>query len=406
MGVGRSPTGKTDPLDRVVVVGASLAGTRAAEALRREGFTGRLTLVGDEAHQPYDRPPLSKQFLAGTWDEERIRLRVGDELDAEWRLGVRAVGLDTGAREVELAGGERVPYDGLVIATGAAPRTLPGVELEGVFVLRTLDDSIALKKALAGATRVAVLGAGFIGCEVAATCRGLGLEAARVDIFDHPLFRVLGAEMGAVCGRMHAEHGAELHMGVASERIEGDGGRATGITLADGTFVAAEVVVVGIGVTPATEWLAGSGLTIDDGVVCDETCAAIGVEGVPIEGVVAAGDLARWTNPLFGRAMRLEHWTNAAEQADHAAARLWSGPEVGPFAPVPYFWSDQYDAKIQLVGIPGPDVQVLEGSVEERKFVAGYGEGGRLVGALGFSSPRRLMQYRALVEQRAPFPPT
>jgi NADPH-dependent 2,4-dienoyl-CoA reductase/sulfur reductase-like enzyme len=338
--------------------------------------------------------------MAGTWGLERIGLKLDDQLGADWRLGRTAVALDLPEREVVLDGDERLPFDGLVIATGATPRRLPGTELDGVFLLRTLDDANAIKGAFASNPRVIVLGAGFIGCEVAATARGLGLDVTMVDIFEEPLQRVLGTEMGAVCAGLHRDHGVNLRMGVASEKIEGEG-KVEGITLADGTFLPADVVIVGIGVVPATGWLEGSGLELRDGVVCDETLCALGATDV-----VAVGDLARWHHPLFGEEMRLEHWTNAAEQADHAATTLVQGPDKAqPFAPIPYFWSDQYDAKIQLVGMPGPEVQVVEGSVEERKFVAAYGREGRLVGALGFSQPRRLMQYRSLISDRASYPP-
>ena len=388
-------------MDSVAVVGTGLAGTRAVEALRREGFSGAIVLVGDEHHPPYDRPPLSKQFLAGTWDGERISLRLdADALGVELLLGRRAERLDLPHRRLVLDGGDEVAFDGLVIATGARPRTFPGPQLDGVFVLRTLDDAVALKAALEAKPRVVVIGAGFIGSEVAATCKALGVDVTIVEALDVPLLRVLGPQLGAICGDLHRHHGVELKLGHGVAGLLGER-RVEGVELTDGTVVPAEVVVVGIGVAPNTEWLNGCGLDINDGVVCDRTCAAEGADNV-----VAAGDVARWYNTLFAREMRVEHWTNASEQADHAVATLLAEPgQAEEFAPIPYFWSDQYDTKIQMVGVPAEDVVIAEGSVEERKFVAVYGREGRTVGAIGFSLPRRLMQYRQQIADRAPFPP-
>lgn len=386
-------------MDRIVVVGASLAGFRAAEALRTQGYDGALTLVGEEAHPPYDRPPLSKQVLAGDWDVDRIALPSaapaddgGDPFD--WRLGERAVGLDLAAREVALAGGDRLGFDGLVIATGCRPRTIGGEGLAGVHVLRTLDDALALRADLErGPSRVAVIGAGFIGSEVAASCRARGLEVTVIEALPVPLERALGAEMGALVADLHRDHEVDLRLGVGVDGFADDGaGRVTGVRLADGTTVDAEVVVVGIGVIPNTEWLEGSGLTLDNGVVCDATTLAA-------PGVVAAGDVARWPNARFGgEVMRVEHWDNAIEMAQAAAARLLAaGDDTAlPYEPVPWFWSDLYDRKIQLAGRSGPDdeVQVVTGDVAERRFVALYGRAGRLVGALGWNRPRHIMQWR------------
>jgi NADPH-dependent 2,4-dienoyl-CoA reductase/sulfur reductase-like enzyme len=390
-------------VENVTIVGTGLAGTRAAEALRREGFTGTVTLLGEEVHTPYDRPPLSKQFLAGTWDRERISLRLEvEEIGIDLRLGRRAERLDLPSRRLVLDGGEELPFDGLVIATGARPRTFPGRQPEGVFVLRTLDDALALKASIEAEPRprVVVIGAGFIGSEVAATCKALGVDVTIVEALHLPLLRVLGPELGAICADLHRRNGVELKLGHGVAGLVGDE-RVEGVELTDGTVVPADVVVVGIGVTPNTEWLEGSGLDINNGVVLDRTCAAEGADGV-----VAAGDVARWYNPLFAREMRIEHWTNASEQADHAVATLLKGRDhAEEFAPIPYFWSDQYGTKIQMVGVPGDQVVIAEGSVEEHKFVAVYGHEGRTVGAIGFSLPRKLMQYRQLIADRAPFPP-
>ena len=385
----------------ITIVGASLAGLNAAEALRREGFDGPVTLIGAESHLPYDRPPLSKQVLAGDWEPERAALTDSEELDEDSidvRLGVRATALDLTARELTLHTGEIVAFDGLIISTGARCRTMPGTGgLDGVHVLRSLDDCLALRADFeAGPQRVVVVGAGFIGAEVAATARGRGLEVTVVEALPTPLSRVLGDEMGQVCAEVHRDHGVDLRTGVGVDRISGEG-RVERVTLSDGSTIDADVVVVGIGVIPNTEWLDGSGLQVGDGVLCDASCLAA-------EGVTAAGDVARWPNQLFDETMRVEHWDNAAQQGSHAARRLLD-EGTGPFMPVPWFWSDQYDRKIQLAGrVRGDDeVRVVAGSVEERRFAAIYGRAGRIVGVLGFNRPRHVMRYRALIEQGASF---
>jgi NADPH-dependent 2,4-dienoyl-CoA reductase/sulfur reductase-like enzyme len=386
----------------IVVVGASLAGLRAAETLRREGYDGRLVLVGAESHPPYDRPPLSKELLAGEWEPEQIALRKQpyDDLELDLRLGRRATRLDVAERVVELDDdGERLAFDGLVVATGARPRTLPGTPaLDGIFVLRTLDDCLAIRARLDRRPRVVVIGAGFIGSEVAATCRGRGLDVTVLEMLATPLERAVGPVVGDACGRLHRDHGVDLRCGVKVAGFEGTD-RVERVRLADERTIDADVVVVGVGVVPETRWLDDSGLALDDGVVCDETCLAA-------PGIVAAGDIARWPNPLFdGERMRVEHWTNATEQGVAAARRLLvdDATSAEAFAPVPFVWSDQYDVKIQVVGsIRGDDeVELAEGSLDDHRFVALFGRGGRLVGALGFSRPRIVMQYRKLIAERA-----
>ena len=391
-------------LSHVVVVGASLAGLRAVETLRTDGFDGRITLVGAEAHLPYDRPPLSKKLLAGELEPERIHLRKEHEytdLDLDLRLGVRATALDPATRRVTLDDGGSVTYDALLIATGAAPRHLSGPpDLDGLFVLRTLDDSLRLRAAFdARPRRVVVVGAGFIGAEVAATARGAALDVTIIEALPVPLVRGLGLQMGMACAELHRRHDVDLRLGVGVAAIDGTTS-VERVRLTDGSSVEADVVVVGIGVAPVTGWLETSGLELRDGVVCDATLAA----GPP--GVYAAGDLVRWPNELFGEEMRLEHWTNAAEQGAAAARNMLAvaaGGSPTPYAPVPFFWSDQYDARIQFLGRASDtdDVRVVHGSVEEGRFVALYEAAGRLHGVLGVSLPRLTMPYRKLLAAAA-----
>ena len=396
------------PIARAVVVGASLAGLRACETLRTEGYAGRITLVGAEDEMPYDRPPLSKKLLAGEWDGDRIRLRkpeAFDELDLDLRLGVRATALDTEQRLVSLADGTELPYDGLVLATGAAPRRLPAQpDLDGICELRTLADALDLRARLAEpSTRVTVIGAGFIGLEVAATARQAGCLVTVLEGAPSPLIRGLGVEMGAAVASVHARHDVELRCGVQVAAIEGVDGKAAGVRLGDGTLIGSDVVVVGIGVSPAIDWLAGSGLELRDGIVCDDTLST----GVP--GVYAAGDCARWHNRVFDghddAVMRVEHWTNAAEQGAAAAKNLLAvaGGGVGtPYESVPFFWSDQFDSRIQFVGRAhgDDDVHVFAGSTDGA-FAALYGWQGRLRGVLGVSMPKMVMPFRALIAARA-----
>lgn len=395
-------------LRHVVVVGASLAGLRACESLREEGFDGTITLVGAEHEIPYDRPPLSKKVLAGEWEVERIRLRKADDFESlalALRLGVRATALDTHARTLSLDDGTTVVYDGLILATGASPRRLPDQPLlAGVVELRTLADSVDLRDRIAGGTaRVTVIGAGFIGLEVAATARALGCAVTVLEGAPSPLIRGLGVEMGAAVAGVHARNGVHLRCGVQVASLEGEAGQVTGVRLGDGSLVASDVVVVGIGVAPNTQWLVGSGLTIGDGIVCDATLSA----GVP--GVYAAGDCARWPNAAFAgfddQEMRVEHWTNAAEQGAAAARNLLAvshGDAPEPFTSVPFFWSDQFDSRIQFVGRAHGDdeVHVFAGSTDGA-FAALYGYQGRLRGVLGVSMPRMVMPFRALLAANA-----
>jgi NADPH-dependent 2,4-dienoyl-CoA reductase/sulfur reductase-like enzyme len=396
-------------MKRVVIVGASLAGVRAASQLRRLGYQGELCLLGDEPHLPYDRPPLSKEILRGDWNVERIALlrQTPAELDLTLRLGARGEGLDLARREL-VVGAERLGFDGLVIATGARARLLPGSEtLRGVHVLRTLDDALRLRDALTQAPALAIVGAGFIGAEVASSMRRPDLAVTLIDAAALPLERTLGAAMARVLAGLHEEHGVRLRAGIGVAALEGDDGAVARVRLHDGSAVEARVVLVGIGAVPNTEWLSGSGVAHQDGVLCDATCTVLAEDGTALPGIVAAGDVARYHSALFEESLRVEHWTHAAEQADRAAATLLG--EHAPWINAPLFWSDQYGLRIQFAGRAHPDdlVHVCEGSLEERRFVALYGRrvgsGQRLVGALAVRRPAQLMRYRKLIEARADF---
>jgi NADPH-dependent 2,4-dienoyl-CoA reductase/sulfur reductase-like enzyme len=395
-----------------VIVGASLAGINAARTLRLQGHTGSIIVVDADSERPYDRPPLSKQILTGEWEPEKILLPAGKEdLDLEFRLGVRAKAVDLGARQITLEGVDgavaNTAFDSLIIASGASARRLPdSAGIVGVHVVRTLADSLALRAELdAGPSRVVVIGAGFIGAEVASSCRKRGIEVTLVEAMPLPLERILGTEMGQVCAQVHIENGVDLRLGVGVLQLETetvDGvEKVIGVALSDGTTVATEIVVVGIGVTLNIDWLEGSGLTLDDGVVCDNTLLAA-------PGVVAAGDIARYPSARFGRMLRVEHWETAIAGGEAAARRLLaeaSGETPVAFDPIPWFWSDQYDRKIQLAGRPMPTdtCVVVHGSTDEFRFVALYGDGDRLTGVLGMNRPRHVVQLRALFEEGASF---
>ncbi|MGW7081053.1 NAD(P)/FAD-dependent oxidoreductase [Streptomyces sp. NPDC054866] len=371
----------------ITVVGASLAGLYAARELRAQGYDGRLVIIGDEPHPPYDRPPLSKDFLIGKADEAQLALsddEEADELAAEWLLGVRARGLDPRGRTVLLEDGRTVASDGVVIATGASARRLPGPLLEGVHTLRTLDDARALRTQLvAGRQRVVVIGGGFIGAETASSCAALGHEVTVVEAAPLPLLPQLGADMAAICAGLHARGGAELVTGTGVAALHGE--RAVhAVELGDGRLLPADVVVVGIGATPNTGWLAGSTLALGDGVLCDDGC----VTGLPH--VVAVGDVAR-----VGGA-RAEHWTSATEQPRVAVGNLLAGHTAETVRPLPYFWSDQYGSRIQFAGRRRADdtVRLLEGTPEEGSFLAAYEREGRTTAVLAVDRPRPFMRMR------------
>lgn len=377
----------------IAVVGASLAGLYTARALREEGYGGRLVLIGDEPHRPYDRPPLSKAFLAGKIDVDALSLEDADEdLDIEWRLGTAAAGLAAGTREIVLADGTRIESDGVVIATGARSRALPGTAgLAGVHVLRTIDDAVALREDLVPGNRLVVIGAGFIGGEVASTARALGLDVTMVEAAPTPLAGPLGAQLGAAVSSLHEQHGVHLHCGTGVSGLVGHQ-RVEGVRLSDGSLLPADVVVVGIGAAPNVEWLADSGVTLANGVDCD----AEGRTNIP--GVVAVGDCASWHDTRLRRSHRVEHWTGAVERPAVAAASLLRGdaPATGAAVKTPYFWSDQYDVRIQFAGHAqeADSVTVEEGSIETRSLLAVYRRGEQPVAVLAMNQPRLFGRLR------------
>ena len=382
----------------IAIVGASLAGLRAAEFLRRDGFEGQLLLIGDEKQPPYDRPPLSKEVLRGEWEADQIALRRKsyDELALDLRLGTRAVGLEGSKRSLMLESGDELAFDQLVIATGASVRKLPDQpDLEGIFALRTLDDALAVRDALKASPRVAVIGAGFIGAEVAASARQLGLQVDMIEALEVPLAQSLGPALGRALARAHERRGVRVHCGRKVVAFQGRE-RVEGLVLDDGSELPCELVVVGIGVQPAVSWLEGSGLELEDGVCCDATLSS------SIDGIVAIGDVANWYNPLFDERMRVEHWTNAVEQARHVVQTLRRPAEAKPFESAPMFWSDQYDIKIQGAGRPKPtDALRIMGRLEDEAFVALYSREDRLGGAVSFNNPAKLIQLRRKIVNRA-----
>lgn len=378
----------------VLVVGASLAGLRAAEALRAEGYDGRLTLVGDEAHKPYDRPPLSKGFLSGTDEPQAVLLRGADELDAEWLLGTRAVGADASAHQVRLEDGRVLDYEGLVVATGSSARSLPGLPtaLPGLHLLRTHDDALRLREDLtAGPRRVVVIGAGFIGGELASTCLGLGLAVTVVDPAPLPLARPLGTMVAEVLATRHRAYGTDLRTGTGVTAVLG-AERVEAVELSDGTRLEADVVVIAVGARPNTDWLDGSGIAVQDGVLCHPDLSSTSAPGV-----VACGDVVRFEHPRFGCSVRVEHWTHAVETAG-TAARTLLGLDPRAHQAVPSFWTDQLGLKVQGVGLlsVADRSQVEDEAADElgTGLLASYWRQDELVGAVAFGGPKRLMKWR------------
>ncbi|MFE3192028.1 NAD(P)/FAD-dependent oxidoreductase [Nocardia sp. NPDC059240] len=381
-------------VERVLIVGAGLAGLRTAEELRRGGYAGQLTLLGDENRAPYDRPPLSKQYMRGDTDDTALRpAEFYPEHDIRLRLGVAATGVDTAARQVHLSDGTDLGYDALVIATGLRPRRIPGLpDVSGVHVLRSHADAAALREHLGNARRAVIVGAGFIGCELAASFRAGGLDVTIVEPQPTPLFAALGAEIGALVARLHEAEGVTVRCGVGMESLVTEGDSVSGVRLADGSVLDADLVVIGIGSLPVTAWLEDSGIPLAEradggGVLTDRT----GQTSVP--GVWAVGDVAAWPHAT-GRNKRVEHWTNAGEQAQILAAALL-GIDQAAEVQVPYVWSDQYDMKIQVLGLPALADEIVVVEDKGRKFLAHYRRAGELVAVVGASMVGKVMKARA-----------
>ena len=382
-------------MQTLAIVGASLAGLSAARAARAQGFTGRLVIIGDEPHRPYDRPPLSKDFLLGAITAEDLFLESdADELQAEWLLGAGAASLDASSRTILLRDGRSVTADGIVIATGAKARQLPILAgLSNVFTLRTLADAQSLAPELVPGSRMAVIGAGFIGAEVASAAASRGMEVTMIDTKAVPFAAQLGTEMGGVVAGLHAANGVELISSAVIEDFYSGEGNVTGLRLAGGRYVAADVVVVGIGAEPNTGWLEGSGVELRGGVLCD----AMGRTGVP--GIVAVGDCASWFDLAAGTHRRVEHWTGALERAALAVEALLDSDATPKPAKPHYFWSDQYGVKLQFAGhSAGYDrVEIEAGDVLTHSCLAVYYRGDVPVAVLGMNQPRLFTKWRRLL---------
>lgn len=372
--------------DGVLVVGASAAGLAAAEALRRKGYQGALTILGGEPHLPYDRPPLSKQVLSGAWEPSRAQLRQSDalsKLDASFVLRDPVVGLDAAARTVRTESGRELSAEAVVLATGLRPRTLPGQDgLAGVHVLRTLDDALALRQELLSCSRVVVVGDGVLGAEIAATVRGMGLAVTMAGPQEAPLLYQFGPLPAGLLAELHAANGVTLRLGAGVTGLSNKDGRVTGVCLATGEVLPADVVVVAFGAAPATEWLSGSGVLCDNGIVCDARCMAA-------PGIYAAGDVARWHHETLDVLLRLENRTNATEQGVAVAANILGADQ--PYTPVPYFWTDQFDAKIHVHGtlFADAEVTIVDGDPADHRFVATYRRGGAVTGVFGWNMPKQ-----------------
>jgi NADPH-dependent 2,4-dienoyl-CoA reductase/sulfur reductase-like enzyme len=400
---------------QIVIVGASLAGLRAAEALRDEGFTGSLTIIGDEPHEPYDRPPLSKQILKGWVPAGNTKLPRMRKVDADWKLGVAATDLDRINRNVILANGEKVPYDRLLIATGVRSRQWFNAEeakLKGIFTLRTSDDACRMQEALAAKPgRVLIIGAGFIGAEVASVCRELNLNVTVVERADGPLVGALGGVIGDIAAEMQRDHGVDLRTGVSVEGFEGDAaGHVRRARLSDKTTLDVDMVLASLGSIRNIEWLEHAGLATGFwGVACDAGCRAFDINGVVTDNIFVVGDIARTPHVLFEyNFLSMEHWDNAVFGAAVAAHNMVSlEADRKPHLPLPAFWSGQFGVNIKGIGLPsfGDEIVFTQGSVKDRRFAAAYGRRGRIVGAVTFNNGKWLEYYGKLIEKSAPFPP-
>lgn len=386
----------------IVIVGAGLAGARAAETLRDEGFGGRIVLVGDEPERPYERPPLSKGVLQGAADPESARVHAADfyaDRGIDLRTGTPVTDLDLAGRTVTLAGGERVGWDRLLLATGAEPRRLPvpGAGLEGVCHLRTLGDSARLRERLSRGGRVVVVGAGWIGSEVAASARGLGCDVTVVEMAAVPLANVLGPVVGGIYADLHRAHGVELLLGSGIEAIEGTG-RVERVRLTGGRTVDCETVVVGVGVAPRTRLAEAAGLAVDDGILVDATLAA------SAPGVYAAGDVANAMHPFYGRRVRVEHWANALNQGPAAARNMLGAGEA--YDRLPYFFSDQYDVGMEYSGLAsGQDEVVVRGDPSGFALVAFWLRDGRVEAGMNMNVWDVNDAVQALIRSRAAVSP-
>lgn len=398
--------------DAVVIVGASLAGLRAAEAVRARGFTGRLTIIGDEPHRPYDRPPLSKQVLTGVVDTSTTTLPHAADLDVDWRLGHAAVSLDTSGREVVLDGGERVRYTRLLIASGRRSRPWPvesEAALDGVFVLRTADDAARIRTRLEERPRrVLVIGGGFTGGEIASSCSTLGIPVTVADRGTAPMVKVFGTAVGQMMADIHREHGVDLRTGTGVvSLLDDDIGRLCGARLTDGSTVDVDLAVVAVGAVPNSEWLAGSGVAQDaGGVPCDGAQRALDTDGRPMNDVFVAGDIARHPNPSAGHGLwTSEHWGAAVSQADVAARNLVHDTDA-PHESTAVFWTMQFGNVIKAVGEPSiaDSAQVAQGSLDDRSGVVTFGRDGRLVAAVAVNQAKWLPYYRAQIAAGASFP--
>jgi NADPH-dependent 2,4-dienoyl-CoA reductase/sulfur reductase-like enzyme len=385
----------------VLIVGSSLAGLHTAEALRSQGYDGAITMVDAEREPRYDRPPLSKEYLfsgdkaSSDPAANGPLLRAPEELAAlaaDWHLGDAAVSLDPRSREIGLASGRTLGYDKLVIATGVSPAWPSALRIPSAVTLRTRADADRLRARMTRGTRLVIIGAGFIGLEVAATFRSMEAEVDVVEAEQTPLARQLGPVVGRAVQAMHAARGVRFHLGAPATAVSQDGAGCR-VELAGGLVIAADVLLVAVGSVPAVGWLRGSGLDLDNGIACDGHLLAA-------PDVYAVGDVARWPHPLAGRPVRIEHWTNAIEQAAHVARRITDQDGASePFAPVPYFWSDQYGSKLQAYGFPGAadEVEVVAGDLDGGTFAALYRGGGRLTAAVGIGSPRQVLAGRRQV---------
>jgi 3-phenylpropionate/trans-cinnamate dioxygenase ferredoxin reductase subunit len=400
---------------RIVIVGASLAGLRAAETLRGEGFRGQLTIIGDELYEPYDRPPLSKQVLKGRAPADHTTLPRRRAIDAEWRLGVAATGLDRAAKRVRLANGELIRYDLLLIATGvrARPWFNPAeAALDGVCTIRTRDDAARLRERLvADPRRVLIIGAGFVGSEAASVCREMNLAVTVAERGAAPLVGALGGVIGRIAAQMHRDHGVDLRTGVSVTSLGGDeDGHVRRASLSDGSTLEVDVVVTALGSIRNVEWLEGSGLAAGPwGVGCDAGGRAFDIHGVATDSIYVAGDVARAPHVLYEyQFLAMEHWDNAVLGAEVAAHNMVSlEPGRRPHLALPGFWSGQFGVNIKSVGVPafGDEIVITQGSVEKRCFAAVYGHRGRIVAAVTFNQGKWLRHYARLIEQSAPFPP-